>query len=186
MRSMVFVSLVLAALVLVGCPAEEPPQSSDAGWDTLVDAADADDASGPRLEVEITKPEGTFEVADSALEIVAGPQGGFHVELALRLEEPPEDSFITLVSWKMTHPDTGDVLSAQPSSLRVDHRDWESGSDGDLVWPRYWLVLDILSVDDVEGETVEIEVDVEVEGGLGHGADSVEFELVDEYDERTG
>lgn len=185
MRSMVFVGVVLGALVLWGCPAEEPPQTGDAGADTAADAA------GPLLEARVLKPAGmgsnpTYEPFDGpepTLEIVSGPQGGYHVEVALQIEEPSEASFITVVSWSLSHAETGDVLSRQPSSLRIDDRGWERGDDGELLLPRYWLVLDIVDAADVEGETVQLDVELEVEGGLGHGSDSVEVELVDEVDE---
>lgn len=191
LRTLVFAAL--GAALLLGCPAEDPhqpPPPDDAGVDALADAGDAGDTSGPLLEAQLLERAGTlsepiFEPFDgeSTLEIVSGPQGGFHVELALRLEEPSEDSFITLMTWQMSDADTGEVLSQQPSSLRIDEHSWQRGDDGELLMPRHWLVLDVVDAADVEGRSVQIDVDVEVEGGLGHGSDSVEAELVDEVEE---
>lgn len=171
-------TLVVAALLLAGCP--EGGGQSDAGTDSGWDVQPVE------LEVGLGRAEQDQFVemtgSQPTLEVVSGFQGGYHIEPALRIEEPPVDEFITVVEYRVTDVDTGEVLTADPMSYRVDARAWNH-QEGAYVrtWER--VILNVLEASEAAGRTVRIDVSVEVEGGLGGGQDSVTVDLVNEVDE---
>ncbi len=166
---------VLCCALFAGCSGGSGG-GSDAGTD----------GGEPTLEVTLGKRAGerfeAFDSAEPAFEIISGFQGGFHIEPAIQLEPPDASTFITVVRYSVTDVDTGEVLSMEPSGYRIDSSGWRS-QDGALV-PRFErVVLDVVDPGEAAGRQVRIDVEVDVEGGLGHGSDSAVVDLVDEVDE---
>lgn len=181
MRLRLATLFVLAAAVLVaGCP-DDPPES-DAGIDG------GTDADPPALLIELGERDDSSFVAftdeQPTLEVVSGFQGGYHIEPALRMDGVEAGEFISVVSYRVTDVETGEVLTSDPTSYRINQRAWNHQPDVGYV--RVWeqvILSNVIDPDDAAGRVVELEVDVEVEGGLGYGSDSVSVLLVNEINE---
>lgn len=175
------VGFILAAgLVLTGCPENlpDPDAGSDAG-------ADADP---PALTVELgTRQETSFVSFDAdqpALEVVSGFQGGYHIEPALRVEGVEADDFISVVSYRVSDAETGELLTSNPTKYRVNQGAWSFQPEVGHV--RLWeqvVLRNLINPDDAAGRVVDIEVEVRVERGLGYGSESVSVLLVNDVNE---
>lgn len=176
---MSFWLLLVAALLLAGCP-EEPPDS-DAGHDGGADG------SPPAIEVELGgRQDGSFVKVteeEPTLEVVSGFQGGYHIEPGLRMETIGAEEFISVVEYRVTDAETGELLSSDPMSYRINQRAWnyEPGVGHFRVWEQ--VILNVIDPDDAAGRLVDIDVRVFVEGGLGEGTDAMTVRLINEVNE---
>jgi hypothetical protein len=165
-----------ALFLLSACP--EGGGSSDAGHD----------AGETSIEVELgmrSDPDHAFTdfPAGATLEVISGFQGGYHIEPAIRLAETEVDEFITVVEYTITDVDSGQLLSNQPFSYRVQHSAWnhEPGVGYTRTWER--VILDVIDGDEAAGRSVRIDVRIHVEETNAIGTDSAEIDIVNEVNE---
>lgn len=169
-------SILLIAVAVTFSSCTDPGGGSDAG-----------DTDPGTLGVELGKRTDQPEFASitqpgTDLELISGFQGGYHLEPALRIAHPGPDEFITVVDYAVVDTDTGESLEEEPGLYRVDQRAWTRADDGLVrLWERVILAIDEPA--DAAGRRVRIEVDVDVEGGLGHGSDTLVVDIINEVDE---
>jgi hypothetical protein len=178
-RIATYVVVVAALFALSGCL---PPGGNNGNSD----AGDGDVEEGP-FEVTLGKStQGDFEAFSGTptLEVVSGFQGGFHLEPALMLEEVAPSEFFAVVSYEVEDVDSGELLHRDPSMYRVDQGAFVE-SQGALLRTFDRVILEVNTADDAAGRTVELSVEVELEG-IGTVSRSHTVELVDEVNELGG
>ena len=172
---------VAALLLLSGCL----PPGSNNGNNGSADAA-SDVVEGDFVATLGKSNQGDYEEFSSSptLEVVSGFQGGFHIEPALKIEELEAEEFFAVVTYHVEDVDSGEMLEQSPSMYRVDQSAFETSGDA-LLRNYERIILSVSTADDAAGRTVEVSVDVEIEG-IGVVSTSRTVELVDEVDEFGG
>jgi len=181
-RSLLFVSLLV--LPLAACPGDDdaPPVGRDGGADAGSPSADGggegDDAatpSGPRVEIG-TGITSFVPVADGEdVELVMGPQGGWHIDVTLRLYEmDPMDMRLNIDGYDA---DTGEMLALPIERILTTRRVREE----DDHWLRLGeqLVLGIASPAEAVGKDVRIVVRAMPVEGEGASAEKT-VHVIDE------
>ncbi|MGM0555259.1 MAG: hypothetical protein ACQEVA_02675 [Myxococcota bacterium] len=171
-------ALLVAAFFSSACP---PPGEGNNG---NTDAGDVEQAS---FDVRLGKSDqGTYTEFSSTpqLEVVAGFQGGFHVEPALKVEQLQPDEFFAVVSYRIEDVNTGETIHRSPAMYRVDEGAFEQSGEA---WLRNYdrVILEVNTAGEAAGRTVDVFVEVEIEG-MGTAGASQTVELVDEIDEIGG
>lgn len=145
---------ILGLLGLAGCPG--PGNNPDAG--PMGDAA----REGPYVELGAGRS-GFEPVHDGdALELVAGPQGGWHVFLAVRAHGIAVDG--SRLYYELREIDSGDIVT-RPATYAVRSSSVEQ--DGDT-WSRAGdrAIFNISDPAEVVGERFEVEVELEAPSGM--------------------
>ncbi len=153
--------LLVIFLLLGGCPSDDMAGDSG-GSDAAADAItlDAGSGSGPRVELG-TGQTSFVEIPRSgaSMEIVAGPQGGWHFYVSARLYDLTVEGL--LLSYR-TEQD-GMMISMPVQYLLSERRLVRDGAgwlrQGDIV------VFDITGPEDVVGELVDVFVVAEPPDG---------------------
>jgi hypothetical protein len=171
-------AMLVATCLLFGCP---PPGGDNNG------TADAGDVEEAPFDVEIGKSsQGDYAEfsATPQLEVVAGFQGGFHIEPALKISQLQPDAFFAVISYRIEDVDSGETLHQSPSMYRVDEGAFDASAGA---WFRNYdrVILSVSTASEAAGRTVDLFVEVEIEG-LGTASVSRTVELVDEVDEFGG
>ena len=156
-------SVALAAVLALGCS------------DTTTPGEDAGVAAGPR--VELGGGTSAFEplTDGDTIELVSGPQGGFHINLTARLYETDiEDLLIDYVAV----PVGGTAPISMPTELRLNAM--RVVPEGDhLLRAGDFLVMDVTAPAEVVGMELEVTVRItETDGGTA--SDTRRLLIVDE------
>jgi hypothetical protein len=149
---------VLLATAMAGCT------SDDAGGGGEPDAGPPGDAMAAMPRVELGTGGASYrEIATTGatLELVHGPQGGFHVDVAVRFWDVEPDGTILGYVGRDTATDTVITLPSrfELSARRVVREGDHWVRAGDI------LVFDAMSPDAVVGKTVEITATLEPTAG---------------------
>lgn len=167
-RTSRFGSLLVVLLACSGCPSDD---------DVPVDAADVDvprtdvgagvDASVGRIEIG-TGLTDFIEVEDGGdVELVMGPQGGWHVDVALRLYDlDPMDMQLTIEGFDITDDESATIQIERLLTLRrVREEDDHYLRVGDQ------LVFTVADGSQAEGRDIRIEVQAtQADGGVGRAS----------------
>jgi len=160
-----FALVVLLAPVAAGC---HPPSEggSDGGTDT-----EGDGWTPEELSVEagrLVDGGATFEPyadgGDAEIELVAGFQGGFHVEPDLRLTDLDSDAFTTVIDYVVERTSNGERVN-RPSEFTIRSEfGWEELDSG-WVHRGNQVIFDINRPAQIVGDEVELQVSVDLESG---------------------
>ncbi len=165
-------SLALLTLGWVGCSGEaEPPPPADTDLGQTGSPADTSDPCAGELGLEIGTGTETFSALDAQqdIPIVHGPQGGYHLDLAVRVcgFDPVIDAHLVVID-AATGTVVSDLTYPAPTTPDGACCGWRS---------ELWSILDVSDIaeadgqnacDYLQGRTVQIEVDVA--DGSGHTA----------------
>ena len=163
---------VIGLLVLVlswGCPSEDDdPTDVGPGTDApRVDAGEGVDASVGRIEIGTGLSE-FIDVAEGAdVELVMGPQGGWHVDVALRLYDlDPMDMQLEIEGFYVEDDESATIQIERLLTLRrVRMEDDHYVRLGDQ------LVFTVADGSQVEGRDIRIEVRaIQADGGVGRAS----------------
>ncbi len=154
----------LLALSLLGC--DGPPGVPDR------------DAAGAMPRVELGTGTSRFEPlpeTGAELELVGGPQGGFHVFVTARIHDLDVESL--LIRYDAVDPATGTPVG-HDASFVVDPTRLAREGDG---WVRAgdFVILHDSSPDPVRGLTLEVRVHVEEQAGDRSADDSRVVRIID-------
>lgn len=158
--------VLLAMLSLFGCgsTAAMPDSSPDAAADGSPDGAV--DAAVPGPSVVLGTGTSAFEdipMTGGELELVGGPQGGFHVFVTARIFEMDPDGMT--LTFDATNVATGENVGTPASFNLVLARIQREGDH--FVRAGDFLILDNMSPDAVRGLTLDVRVTAqEADGGL--------------------
>jgi len=138
--------VVLALSSLVACLPEAPPPIDDLT---------------PRIELGTHRAEFEGLRDGDTVELVNGPQGGFHIDLAVRLHRvDPVDSTLT---YAVFHHDARIDVAAE---YAVNVRRFRSDGEHRLLRTGDRAVLDVPSADAIADEDVVITVELETEDSV--------------------
>jgi hypothetical protein len=153
--------LILSFLALAGCPSDDT--ASDGSIDSSAGDAitvDSSGTSGPRVELG-TGRANFVEIPETGatMELIAGPQGGWHLEVSARLYDLTVEDL--LLSYRIEQG--GEMISMPVMYLLSESR---LVRDGDR-WLRQGdiAVFDITGPEDVVGEMVDVFVVAEPPDG---------------------
>ncbi len=169
--------VIVAAAGLIGCPPEiEPEDDGGDGWtDEQADAgppscpdlpSEADASSGSGLvmgqssdDLESFTP---YAEREAEVKLIQGFQGGYHVEPALFLPDPPGGEFQADVHYEVRRTGSDEQLN-QISQYPADHHAWMDYCDG-LLHHSSRVILSIDSPGALIGDEISLEVRVDIDG----------------------
>lgn len=166
------------AVVLVAAAGCYPPSNGN---------GDGDAWSSGELSVEagdVVDGGAAFEPyaagGNAEIELVAGIQGGFHIEPDLRLRGVDSDEFTTVIDYVVTRTSNGDRLN-RPSEFTIRSEfGWSEAPSGPgYIHRSNQVILDISRPSQVVGDEVEVQITVDLESG-GMGETRVVGTIVDE------
>jgi hypothetical protein len=148
---------LIGGLLLAGCPKDEADSGAgDAG------SISGGDAGEPRIVLGTgTERFAPIPETDADLGLVHGPQGGWHVDVAVQLYALEPDGL--LLRYEIHDAATGEDLG-MPLSFRLQRRFVEVEGDH-FVRVGDRAIFDIMSDSEVLGRTVEIGVTAETPAG---------------------
>ena len=138
-----------------------PPLGADGGQRDAGGSDAGSSETGPSDGRGVTfSDEGwTYEGVGDEVEAHYGMQGGYHAQLALRVDGVEADSFSSVVKLQAKDPSSGEILARSICS-EGDERFWNR-RDGALYYQAPRLVFSAAAAD-VVGHQVEFVVDVQV------------------------
>lgn len=150
------------------CPSDDDTPIDAAGVDVPgTDVGEGVDASVGRIEIGTGLSE-FIEIDDGAdVELVMGPQGGWHVDVALRLYDlDPMDMQLTIEGFDITDDESATIQIERLLTLRrVREEDDHYVRLGDQ------LVFTVADGSQAEGRDIRIEVEArQADGGVGRAS----------------